>query len=53
MYAVVRTGGKQVRVSPGDVIKVEKLSLEPHPVFGHRGRQIIDSLVADRWAERG
>jgi len=29
MYAVVRTGGKQVRVSPGDVIKVEKLSLEP------------------------
>jgi hypothetical protein len=30
----------------------EKLSLEPHPVFGHRGRQIIDSLVADRWAGR-
>ena len=31
----------------------EKLSLEPHPIFGHRGRQIIDSLVADRWAEHG
>ncbi len=30
----------------------ERLSLEPHPVFGHRGRQIIASLVADRWAER-
>jgi leucine dehydrogenase len=29
----------------------EKLSLEPHPIFGHRGRQIIDSLVAGRWAE--
>ena len=29
MYAVVRTGGKQIRVSPGDVIKVEKLPLEP------------------------
>ncbi|MFZ2055173.1 MAG: Glu/Leu/Phe/Val dehydrogenase dimerization domain-containing protein [Candidatus Aminicenantales bacterium] len=29
----------------------EMLSLEPHPIFGHRGRQIIDSLVADRWAE--
>jgi glutamate dehydrogenase/leucine dehydrogenase len=27
----------------------EKLSLEPHPIFGHRGRQVIDSLVADRW----
>ncbi len=25
MYAVVRTGGKQYRVSPGDTIKVEKL----------------------------
>ncbi|KRT72490.1 MAG: 50S ribosomal protein L21, large subunit ribosomal protein L21 [Deltaproteobacteria bacterium CSP1-8] len=25
MYAVVRTGGKQLRVSPGDVVKVEKL----------------------------
>ncbi len=28
MYAVVRTGGKQVRVSPGDVVKVEKLPVE-------------------------
>ena len=28
MYAVVRTGGKQVRVSPGDVINVEKLPVE-------------------------
>ncbi len=26
MYAVVRTGGKQLRVSPGDVVNVEKLS---------------------------
>ncbi len=29
MYAVVRTGGKQLRVSPGDVIQVEKLPVEP------------------------
>jgi leucine dehydrogenase len=29
----------------------ERLSLEPHPVFGHRGRLIIDSLVEDRWHE--
>ncbi len=29
MYAVVRTGGKQLRVSPGDVVKVEKLALTP------------------------
>jgi large subunit ribosomal protein L21 len=25
MYAVVRSGGKQVRVSPGDAVRVEKL----------------------------
>jgi len=31
--------------------QAEKLSLEPHPIFGHRGRLIIDSLVADRWPE--
>jgi len=28
MYAVVRTGGKQYRVSPGDSIEVEKLPYE-------------------------
>ena len=28
-YAVIRTGGKQYRVSPGDVIRVEKLAGEP------------------------
>jgi large subunit ribosomal protein L21 len=25
MYAVIRTGGKQVRVSPGQAVRVEKL----------------------------
>lgn len=29
MYAVVRTGGKQVRVSPGDVVRVERIAAEP------------------------
>lgn len=28
-YAVIRTGGKQYRVAPGDVIRVEKLVGEP------------------------
>lgn len=28
MYAVIRTGGKQYRVTPGDVLKVEKLAQE-------------------------
>ena len=29
MYAVVKTGGKQYRVKPGDVLRVEKLVAEP------------------------
>ena len=29
MYAVVKTGGKQYKVSEGDVLKVEKIDGEP------------------------
>jgi large subunit ribosomal protein L21 len=29
MYAVIRTGGKQYRVSEGDSIRIEKLAGEP------------------------
>ena len=29
MYAVIESGGKQYRVAPGDVIRVEKLTAEP------------------------
>ena len=29
MYAVIETGGKQYRVTEGDVIRVEKLDVEP------------------------
>ena len=28
MYAVIKTGGKQHRVEPGEVLKLEKLSVE-------------------------
>jgi len=28
-YAVIRTGGKQYRVAPGDVIRVERLAGDP------------------------
>ena len=28
-YAVIRTGGKQYRVAPGDVVHVERLAGEP------------------------
>jgi len=28
MYAVIKTGGKQYKVSPGDVLRVEKLDVK-------------------------
>lgn len=31
----------------------EELSMEPNPVFGHRGIQIIRSLAKERWFEEG
>jgi glutamate dehydrogenase/leucine dehydrogenase len=30
----------------------EDLSRQPHPIWGHRARQIVESLVADRWADQ-
>jgi large subunit ribosomal protein L21 len=33
MFAVIRTGGKQYRVTPDLVLKVEKLDVEPGSVF--------------------
>ena len=32
MYAVIRTGGKQYRVAPGDVVKIESVISEDHTV---------------------
>lgn len=33
MYAIVKTGGKQYKVSPGDQLKVEKISGEPGEII--------------------
>ena len=32
MYAVIRTGGKQYRVAPGDVVKIESVASENQTV---------------------
>ena len=29
MYAIIKTGGKQYKVSQGDILNVDKLSLDP------------------------
>lgn len=38
-------------IPPGRVAvrRADELSLQPHPIFGHRGRRIIDALVATKW----
>ncbi len=47
MYAIFRTGGKQYRVSPGDVIQVERLPGEPgagvefNHVFAVRKKDLV------------
>ncbi len=33
MFAVIRTGGKQYRVTPDTILKVEKLDAEPGATF--------------------
>jgi large subunit ribosomal protein L21 len=43
LFAIIQTGGKQYRVSPGDVLRVERLS-------GERGEEVVLDqvlLVAD------
>src|SRR3569833_4062515 len=32
MYAVIRTGGKQYRVAPGDVVKIESVSADQQTI---------------------
>jgi leucine dehydrogenase len=47
----VLEGSHKHKESPGKVALriADELSYELHPIFGHRGRQIIDSLVAGNW----
>jgi len=59
-HSIPRTLADVVEVSrktgqpPGKVATAiaDRLSLQPHPIFGRRGREIIAGLVADRWHER-
>jgi len=40
MYAIIETGGKQYKVSEGDVIRVEKLAVQP------QSKYVFDSVLA-------
>ena len=47
MYAVIRTGGKQYRVAPGDVLKVEKLA-----PADENGNVEFSDVLAVSWRSR-
>ena len=38
MYAVIKTGGKQYKVAPGDVVKIEKIA-------GEEGKEVVFNEV--------
>ena len=56
MYAIIATGGKQYKVSEGDVIKVEKLGVEAGSAYtfdqvlvvGGEETKVGDPVVADK-----
>ncbi len=61
MYAVIRAGGKQYRVAPGDVVKIEKTSnsdqnieFEVLAVSGEEGKiaKAEDAKVVGESSER-
>lgn len=49
----VLVGARDAGRPPGEVAteEADRLSMEPHPIFGHRGRTIVDRLVADGWED--
>lgn len=55
MYAIVETGGKQYRVAPGDVIRVEKLQgeagseveLRPMAIFNDDGGMVAGADLGE------
>jgi glutamate dehydrogenase/leucine dehydrogenase len=42
---------RTTQVPPGQVAiaEADRLSLQPHPLFGHRGKAIIEGLVRQKW----
>ncbi len=47
MYAVIRAGGKQYRVAPGDVIRIEKLAGVPGPDHEVEFREVLAVSTAE------
>ena len=54
MYAVIKTGGKQYKVSKDDVISIEKLSDDAGKKIKFRGEEIVTWRIklVEKW-DRG
>ena len=60
-HSIYRTTARVLRLAAGRsqppgavaVELAEELAREPHPLFGHRGRQIMDRLLRGGWAGAG
>ena len=50
MYAVIESGGKQYRVAPGDIIRVERLDV---PAGGSIGLERVLLIAGDQGARLG
>lgn len=48
VFARAKSSGRTPAEEASDL--ADELSQEPHPIWGHRGQQIIDYLVASGWA---
>ena len=52
-YAIVKTGGKQYKVAVGDVVKVEKLDVEPGAEVSLPVALVVDGAKVTTDAEAG
>ena len=51
MYAVIRTGGKQYRVAPGDVVKIESVVSDESKIVEFNDVLAI-SVTQEPWPSR-
>ena len=53
MYAVIKTGGKQYRVTEGETLKVEKLDVNSWQIGGAKNLAKVSYLVNDTYDVEG
>ncbi|MCU0691607.1 MAG: amino acid dehydrogenase [Polyangiaceae bacterium] len=49
---LARAAASRTTTSQAANCLADELSAQPHPIWGHRGRAIMDALVAERWQDK-